>query len=201
MADTQLNPGQTDQGDPGNSGGKTGQRDAGSQDTPTLAQLQAKLDSLTSDVGKERDRRKAAESKLREKEQSDAINQAKTAEELQALKQQTEADITKMRREADLRVAAADQGIHADFLTAVDDGELAPADVLKAAKERQDAFIKAQQDKTGTMNLAGAGTSPDGGGQRTWKASEIAAMDTATYKKHQDEIKAAVREGRVQQDK
>ncbi len=197
MVDTQPNPDLKPQGDPGADGAGAGQRDAGGQDTkPTLEELLRKNEALTTDIGKERDRRKTAETALTAKNTADQLAAAKSAEEIESIRTAAAADITKMQRDADIRVAAASQGIHEDFIQGADDGKAPVADVLKAAKARQDAMLKQHAGTSGTINLQSGGHSPDGGGQRIWKASEVAAMKPVDFRKNEDEILKAQREGR-----
>lgn len=201
MGDAQLNPGQGAAGDSADSGAGADQRDAGSQDTtPTLDQLQKKLDSLTADIGRERDRRKAAEQKLQDLQTQQEIAGAQSAEELQALKKKTADEITQARRDAGLRVAAAQAGIDEAFIRQADDGQADVKDVLTAAKAAQEAFIQSRADATGTITLKPGGASPDGKGARIWKASEVAAMDSKTFREKEAEILQAQRDGNYRPD-
>lgn len=195
MVDTQQDPKPEGQPDGGaKAEGKAG--GTGSQDTKTPEQLAAHNQSLTRDVSTERERRKTAERELAELRNAQKLSEAKTAEEVQRVREEAAADLARERRTAELEVEAAKQGIHADFIRGADDGKLPVADVIKAAADRQKQFLDAEAKKTGTIKLGG-GSSPGGSGGRIFKRSEIEAMDSKAWKENRDEVMKAIAEGRV----
>lgn len=196
MGDPQQNPNQ--QAPDGAGAGAGSQPDGGRQDTRTPEQIAAHNAALTADLVKERERRRAAEDALKTKETAEQLAAAKTAEELQKLREQTAADIAAERRRSSIAVAAAAAGVHDAFVTQADDGKAAVDEVLKAAKAAQDKFLK-DSGRPGTINMGG-GNSPDGGGGRVWKASEVRKLTPAEYRKHEPEIKRAAAEGRFRED-
>lgn len=160
---------------------------------------------LLPDLRKWKERARAAEQQLADRE-ADAretarqreLAEAKTKEDLEAIKAKYEAEYRKQTRALEITRAAANAGIHEAFVRFVDDGKLSPAEVVEAAKAKQEAYDERIRTGTSTESFGG-GTSPGRTGKKVWTREEIEALDPYAEDYPRDEIAAALREGRYKE--
>jgi len=150
-----------------------------------------------------KERARTAEEKLAKQEAAEAdarkeseLKAAKTKEELEAVIERHKAESAARERGLELRLAATEAGIPAEFATAADDGQAEIADVVKAATERWTAALDEHNKKSKTNQIS-PGSSPESGQGKTFTRSQIA--DPKFYRENRDEILSAQREGRIRE--
>lgn len=157
---------------------------------------------LLPDLDKAKERYKAAEQALADREAKDAeskkeqeLKDATDKKELESVIERHKAESSARERNLSLKLAASEAGIPPEFATASDDGEKSIADVVKAAGERYKAVL-ADHDAGKSIQNMGGGSSPEGKDGRKFTRSQVQAMSLDEYKKLQPEIDQARKDGR-----
>lgn len=164
-----------------------------------------KENPLLPDLHRWKERARAAEAALADKDaaaQEEArkreLEAAKSKEEVEAIRTKYEAEFQAKSRALEIARAAANAGVHEAFVGIVDDGRLGPIDVVKLAKSKQDEYD--ERVRTGQSTTAfGGGASPERSGKKVWTRAEIEALDPYAKDYPKAEIASALAEGRIKE--